>query len=687
MVFLIRLIISLFEKNKIIKMLWMPPRKILNSHLLGLTLGLIAIILLFCFNYSPLFDKLPWYTSVLYGILFIAGTFLGGAFVILLAIFLVLFIWLSQEPARHWEALFIISQWYFIAYWFGAIFAILYNDLVFLLMYVFKNDSIKIIFAFDTEKKFNIIKSPIETEELAMLDVIKPMMYYTQQIYRFNTNETDNQTNRANIHKYIVKVTTFITDTYNAEAITNNDKNNLIEILQSILIQSDDIKLLMDELDSRLSSGNQEMIVNLITALETQIEPIVEKYLVLKKNKFFNYKPATIPEHPYTIIFMANPKLLEPKIALSKKSIFSPDLINKNIYVYLYAVRNAIYSLASNEVVGRPEIWSRIRIIAVFDETLVQKPGNQAALLQPYPGDVTIDDAYVTNMITPFDDTWDKFKQIVEKEYNKDNCGFVYENAYNTDSKTSSCDTDLATYLDDTDILFVMSADLRYLRSTAMASYFDTTFPPKPHSREFYKLNFDPCTSKRFQNESSEYESEIKFPYCVDSDGNILDQNAIYEYYAELPGCVALNIFGANFKTYIHEFAHAMSCPSTGYITDEYFDDMIKEHDAPASPPQNKTIFCINRIDRIQPSDARPVIPVHKVFAKYNCVYYYSDRNHPSTNEHWIGYFPDRKSHLTHCIMDRLSRFYCFDELIHDFMYDRLIVKLNRKHRPGGTAP
>ena len=93
--------------------------------------------------------------------------------------------------------------------------------------------------------------------------------------------------------------------------------------------------------------------------------------------------------------------------------------------------------------------------------------------------------------------------------------------------------------------------------------------------------------------------------------------------------------------------------------------------------------FYINRINR---NKNKKIVPVHRIFAKYNGNIYYSDRDHPSAREDWLGYFPERKNSFTACIMDRNYGAYRYDDLISNFMYDRLMAKINRKHaQPGKT--
>ena len=156
-----------------------------------------------------------------------------------------------------------------------------------------------------------------------------------------------------------------------------------------------------------------------------------------------------------------------------------------------------------------------------------------------------------------------------------------------------------------------------------------------------------------------------------------------HEHYTWQPGRIALNVLSARSKTYVHEFAHAMSSAIHGAIVDEYADvfyvakkiDKLPELSA-YTPP-----FYINRIERSSKDDGT-FIPVHPVFAKYNGMTFYSDRNHPSAEEGWLGYFPERFCCSTPCTMDRSLGRYHFDKLISTFMYERICAKLNRPEHP-----
>ncbi len=59
---------------------------------------------------------------------------------------------------------------------------------------------------------------------------------------------------------------------------------------------------------------------------------------------------------------------------------------------------------------------------------------------------------------------------------------------------------------------------------------------------------------------------------------------------------------------------------------------------------------------------------------------YDSDRKRGDKEMHWVSYTPARSQEHTTCIMDSTSREYRFDQLVFDFMYDRLMTKIERNH-------
>jgi hypothetical protein len=154
----------------------------------------------------------------------------------------------------------------------------------------------------------------------------------------------------------------------------------------------------------------------------------------------------------------------------------------------------------------------------------------------------------------------------------------------------------------------------------------------------------------------------------------------VHEYYAKNPGRVALNVLGATARTFVHEFAHAMSSVYHGPIVDEYYDKVTlpndEDEDVIDSSSARDYTFYINRIEKANVGGR--LVPVHRVFARYQNTVFLSDLDHPSAEEGWTGYFPERESPDIACTMDRSYGRYRFDKLIATFMYDRLIAKINR---------
>jgi hypothetical protein len=72
-------------------------------------------------------------------------------------------------------------------------------------------------------------------------------------------------------------------------------------------------------------------------------------------------------------------------------------------------------------------------------------------------------------------------------------------------------------------------------------------------------------------------------------------------------------------------------------------------------------------------------IPVDRVFAQYNDITYHSDLTHPSAEEGWSGYFPERNMDSITCMMDAPSSRCLYDQLLRTFIYDRMIAKFARK--------
>lgn len=548
MVSLVRIISNLLNKNKIIRVRRLLPKKVLRAHLLGLTLGLLLALLAIFLDYSSYFAGQPWYISPLFSLIFVLGTFFWGPFVLLVILFLLIF----HSLSGIWAALHFMAEWYIWGYAFGFIFSILYNDLVFLFTITFDKNRAKIAFVFDRDAKFNIIKSPIREEE------------------------------------------------------------------------NDSIK----DLDA--------------------------------SRRLYHYQLQQPPKYPYTIAFVANPKVLHRGGSSADLDDYDTDPIIHNIELFLRSVDKALFSLETDEVLGRPEIWSRVRVIALFDKNLAHESGIKYGMVQPYQDVVQMDGVVAENLLDPM-------KQMKTS----------YENMLR---KAGLNDSDVQKYLEETDVIYALSASEEYDRSTAHFTDWVEELEKDPYKENNGRdFKFDP--NPEHSCSECTKNGEINIETC---NGDSRFKCVHERYYAEFPGRVALNVLGASIKTYIHEFGHAMSAAYHGAIVDEYFDRFeVKEKDLDEGwdPSVDEGApFYANRIERKRKSNGM-VTPVHKIFANYNCTIFHSDLDHPSAEEEWLGYFPGRETPYAACIMDRTYGAYRFDELLSNFIYDRLITKINRTKR------
>ena len=188
------------------------------------------------------------------------------------------------------------------------------------------------------------------------------------------------------------------------------------------------------------------------------------------------------------------------------------------------------------------------------------------------------------------------------------------------------------------DLIYVISATDEYTRSTA-----------------------------RFMVDESD---GVPFKFSFGDDPNALEER-IHAYHARVPGVVALWAGGDRLKTPVHELAHALSSLQNGAIVDEYLDHYDAESEM-------RLTHVINR--KRKPAAAHPV---PDIFARYQgpggqTVTYYSDRYRSDKPSSWTSYVPERPHISTSCIMDAAYFSYRYDKLIFDFLYDRLMAKLNR---------
>jgi hypothetical protein len=582
MVSLILFIRDFFPREEIIQVRRMLPTKNLRAHLVGLTLGFIltSLNLAFGLDVGNLFARLVillWFALT---------TYFSGLFLVVTTLLFIFLRAASPIPGSAGELVMVNANWYLFGYLLGALFAIFYNDLVFLyLNFLDKKENVKIVFAYDTTKKINIIKSPISSELKAF-----------------------------------------------------------------------------DKLFARKPK--------------------------LKEQRLYKYRIANPPEQPYTIAFVANPKIHKRAMDENNEFGYAVDPIIHDLPLFLRAVDRALFSLELDPVVGRPEIWSRVRVITVFDPALITASGPQVGMLEEFQKEIADSNGnpIENNLIDPM-------KRM------KVNFDYIFNGA--RDEGTRAFDTNQI------DVIYGVTASPTHDRSTAHYSdYIEVEnigddLQPNEADRPgpCYKFKFDPCAVKeKVKNENEENEEETDD--CRGNDMPLDNPDIIlpdfsngpgyrkrHDFYATQPGRVALNVLGARTKTYVHEFAHAMSSVYHGSIADEYVDYFIIRDPNSETPSNDEKIdqiphFFVNRIERnLVAMESSAPIPVPKVFAEYNCTRYDADGAHPSAEESWAGYFPDKYDETTPCTMDRTADRHHFDELLSRFIYDRLMTKTTRPHQ------
>ena len=283
-------------------------------------------------------------------------------------------------------------------------------------------------------------------------------------------------------------------------------------------------------------------------------------------------------------------------------------------------------------------------------------PDEDACLAEEYQEDFSISGEAIDNLIDTGPNMMSRFQKTFERT--RQQSGFE------------------AISIEEVDVIYVMTASPSHNRSTARYSDFVEAekgevalcpVEPAAMSGESFDFSTDPTGTKG---------DEITSTPCDAT-------NCKHDHYTWHPGRIALNVLSARYKTYIHEFAHAMSSALHGAIVDEYADVfyIAKKNGKLREMSDYSAPFYVNRIDRRSREDGS-FVPVHPVFAQYNGTIFQSDRNHPSAEEGWLGYFPERFCCAHPCTMDRSFGRFHFDKLIRAFMYDRLCAKLNRPDHP-----
>ncbi len=564
MVSIILFVVSLFRPERIIQVRRVPPTKNLRAHLLGLTFGLLFVTGNLFYN----FTLAHLYQSVFAFLWFALMTYFGGAL-----IFLTLLFWLLSSLAGPSGSVFANMlmtgcHWYFLGYCFGAGFAIFYNDLLFLFFHLFEKKKIKIVFAYDTRRNVNIIKSPEAASEHALYELFA-----------------------RNPH--------------------------------------------------------------------------------LEERRLYQYKLKSPPPHPYTIAFVANPKIRKRGGDETRAEGYEPDPIIRDRDLFLRAVDRALFSLETDPVIGRPEIWSRVRVVTVFNPVLAAASGPEYGMVEEFQKELVDQsgEPVENNLIDPMRRMFENFERMLGESWG---------------SVTPAFDAD------EVDIIFGLTASPTNTRSTAHFSDWieheeeTVLLNPTDRAGKCFSFKAAPCEVSADEGEPSEEHKcitaqfDIVYPELTNrTNPPPPGYRTIHDYCPTRPGRVALNVVSARHKTYIHEFAHAMSSAFHGTIADEYVDCFILAKVGSEETCTQEEHFFVNRIDRN--IDATEPVPVPKVFAEYNCVQYHSDLAHPSAEEEWTGYFPDKFDKNTPCLMDRdITGFYRFDELLSSFIYDRMMAKVSR---------
>ena len=408
-----------------------------------------------------------------------------------------------------------------------------------------------------------------------------------------------------------------------------------------------------------------------ITAQERAFNELSRRNRKVKEQKLYHEHVDSPSPCPYTIALVANPKILKLNQAEDNaNAVYEIDPIVCDRELFLQAVDRALFSLEGDAVIGRPEIWNRVRVVTVFNPDLASKDksGKDYGLLKEYQGDF---ENANNNLIVTRADMHENFINLLA-------------------ASQAGASSVIAAH--EVDVIFGVTASLSHDRSTAHYSDWSEPVTEAP---------IDNLPARRGAN----FQLDLELNCCKGEKKTSLPEGAIQPYPPADPrfqtlhdfssltnkaGQVALNVLSARSKTYIHEFAHAMSSIFHGAITDEYMDpamlEKVKHHsdnkEILRTPTDSEPVthFYINRIARdAEAMHSRAPIPVPRLFARYDCMPYHADLAHPSAEEGWAGYFPERYNVNLPCTMDRdLGVGYRFDDLLSRFIYDRMLEKVTR---------
>jgi hypothetical protein len=426
----------------------------------------------------------------------------------------------------------------------------------------------------------------------------------------------------------------------------------------------------------------------------------------LEEQKLYHYKNLRKPDRPYTIIFVANPKILERlyiandltkaekikklKEHRRKETSYITDPIISDIELFLRSVEKGLFSFDHNEILGRPEIWSQVKVITIFDNRLARESGVEYGLIGEFQENIYTSanpsEPIDNNLLDPLKEMKRNLENILARIY-KTSKDSVEQNIIKTILENPG--NDKKKQLKNVDVIYGLSASPTHDRSTAHYTDWieieddkvDKRIVPN-HAGKPFTFDYDPCQNKKLKEvdqtgKITTGESTIIVPKF----NKETQLELVHEYDAKYPGRIALNVISASDYTYIHEFSHALSNVYHGAIVDEYVDYFAFEPDENENQIQYpEAWFYVNRVERnMEVMINKELIPIHKVFARYNDVHYHSDLAHPSAEEGWSGYFPERSPVSTTCMMDRSSWISRYDQLIRTFIYDRMMAKVARK--------
>jgi hypothetical protein len=342
-----------------------------------------------------------------------------------------------------------------------------------------------------------------------------------------------------------------------------------------------------------------------------------------------------------------------------------PIIKEENADYFFKTVIRCLRSFVNNELLRLPEIFFRLRIVVVRDTKEDQSLLNNNALcetIDPFNEiiaprlDVEIVDTYLRSFPagyqlnkTSFDQLKGnlpdeifkklgalkgKFLKTKDDEFNKTLVEAVGENE--ADKYKELIWNNAGYFNGETDVIMITSASEEFIRSSA-----------------------------RFTEEEDDQRGE-EFTYHNNSE----TFNRKHAFYAKKPGVAAIWAGDDRLKTPVHEFAHAMSSIENGPIVDEYDDR-----------GEGLFEFMVNKQFREESAD-----PIPTFFAKYaltnrfsdGCVEYCSDRTRADKEPTWRSYVPEKLAPKISSIMDIAYYEYRFGKLVFNFMYDRLLAKLNR---------